>query len=164
MKFRTSPRRCNPIDRAPRLIRLFAECVSNMLGRKSIWRLRARRQISGHGRLSVRLPVRAIWRDGLLAQPNSKQNDDGEINEVGAASSEDGPSGGFQDRTGSFGRGGMGDAGEDLIHTPVAGHGEDRVCPAVTDAPLKFTGFVPRLAQRFIKIQLRLIPGCSSVR
>jgi len=99
-----------------------------------------------------------------LAQPSSKQNDDGEINEVGAASSEDGPSGGFQDRTGAFGRGGMEDADEDLIHTPVAGRGGDRVCPAFTDGPLKFTGFVPRLAQRFIKIQLRLIPGRPSVR
>ena len=106
----------------------------------------------------------AIWRDGLLAQPSSKQNDDGGIDEVGAASSEDGPSGGFQDRTGSFGRGGMEDAGEDLIHTPAAGRGGDCVCLADTDAPLKFTAFVPRLAQRFIKIQLRLIPGCSSVR
>ena len=32
----------------------------------------------------------AIWRDGLLVQLSSKQNDDGEINEVRVVSSEDG--------------------------------------------------------------------------
>jgi len=61
-------------------------------------------------------------------------------------------SGSFHDHTGSFGRGDMEDADEDLIHTPIAGRGEDCVCLAVTDAPLKFTRFVPRLAQLFNKI------------
>ena len=61
-------------------------------------------------------------------------------------------SGSFHDQTGTFGRGDMEDADEDLIHMPIAGRSEDCVCLAVTDAPLKFTRFGPRLAQLFNKI------------
>ena len=43
-------------------------------------------------------------------------------------------------------------ANEDLHHTPVAAEGMDCICLAATDAPLRFNGLVPRLAQRFIGI------------
>lgn len=60
--------------------------------------------------------------------------------------------GSFTDQVGKFGRGDLEDADADLVHSPTAGGGEDCVCLAITDAPLKFRGLLPRLAQPFIKI------------
>jgi len=60
--------------------------------------------------------------------------------------------GAFSDDDGRFGRGDVEIAGEDLDHTPVAEAGEDCICLAVTDAPLKFSGWLPRIAQPFIGI------------
>ncbi|MEQ8255670.1 MAG: transcriptional regulator, partial [Roseovarius confluentis] len=37
-------------------------------------------------------------------------------------------------------------------HTPVAEVGADCICLAVTDAPLRFRGFIPRIAQPFLRI------------
>lgn len=60
--------------------------------------------------------------------------------------------GAFVDETDRFGRGDIEVANEDLNHTPVADLGADCICLAATDAPLKFKGLLPRLAQPFLKI------------
>ena len=60
--------------------------------------------------------------------------------------------GAFQDEDGYFGRGDIEVASEDLNHTPVADISEDCICLAVTDAPLKFKGLLPRIAQPFLGI------------
>ncbi|OUD09506.1 transcriptional regulator [Marivivens niveibacter] len=60
--------------------------------------------------------------------------------------------GAFADHTDHFGVGDVEVANEDLDHTPVAAEGEDCICLAATDAPLKFNSFLPRIAQKFVKI------------
>lgn len=60
--------------------------------------------------------------------------------------------GAFEDEDGFFGRGDVEVANEDLHHTPVAVAGEDCICIAATDAPLRFKGLVPRIAQPFLGI------------
>lgn len=60
--------------------------------------------------------------------------------------------GAFFDEQDHFGPGDIEVADEADQHTPVADIGEDCICLAVTDAPLKFSGFVPRLAQSFLRI------------
>lgn len=60
--------------------------------------------------------------------------------------------GAFIDEEARFARGDVEVANEDLEHTPIADMGEDCICLAVSDAPLKFSGFFPRLAQRFLRI------------
>jgi putative transcriptional regulator len=60
--------------------------------------------------------------------------------------------GAFRDEIDCFGPGDIEIADHDLEHTPVAEPGEDCICLAATDAPLKFSGFVPRIAQRFLRI------------
>lgn len=60
--------------------------------------------------------------------------------------------GAFRDEIDRFGPGDIEIADHDLEHTPVAEPGEDCICLAATDAPLKFSGFVPRIAQRFLRI------------
>lgn len=61
-------------------------------------------------------------------------------------------SGAFEDATDHFGPGDVEIADEDLEHTPVAALGEPCICLAVTDAPLRFNGLIPRLLQPFLKI------------
>ncbi len=60
--------------------------------------------------------------------------------------------GAFSDEDGRFARGDIEIAHEDLHHTPVADVSEDCICLAVTDAPLRFKGLLPRLAQPFFGI------------
>lgn len=60
--------------------------------------------------------------------------------------------GAFRDEDDRFARGDVEVANEDLHHTPVAEEGQVCICLAATDAPLRFKGFVPRIAQRFIGI------------
>ncbi len=60
--------------------------------------------------------------------------------------------GAFSDKTDRFGPGDVEIADEKLHHSPVAEEGEDCICLAVTDAPLRFSGLVPRLAQPFLQI------------
>jgi len=60
--------------------------------------------------------------------------------------------GAFRDQTDHFGPGDVEVANEDLEHTPVADIGEDCICLAATDAPLRFSGMLPRIAQPFLKI------------
>ncbi|SHE36586.1 anti-ECFsigma factor, ChrR [Ruegeria intermedia] len=60
--------------------------------------------------------------------------------------------GAFSDEVDHFARGDVEIADEDLEHTPVADMSEDCICLAVTDAPLKFNGLIPRLVQPFLRI------------
>ena len=60
--------------------------------------------------------------------------------------------GAFHDQTDYFGAGDIEIANEDLNHTPIADIGADCICLAATDAPLKFSGILPRLAQPFFRI------------
>ena len=60
--------------------------------------------------------------------------------------------GAFQDEADRFARGDVEIANEDLEHTPIADFGEDCICLAATDAPLRFNSLIPRLAQRFLRI------------
>jgi len=60
--------------------------------------------------------------------------------------------GAFSDAGNRFARGDLEFADEDVDHTPVAEAGEDCICLAVTDAPLRFHGLIPRLVQPFLKI------------
>ncbi|MDG2034733.1 MAG: ChrR family anti-sigma-E factor [Rhodospirillales bacterium] len=57
--------------------------------------------------------------------------------------------GSFSDEAGRFGPGDLEDVDEATTHQPVAGVGEVCICLAVTDAPLKFSGLLPRLFQPF---------------
>ncbi len=60
--------------------------------------------------------------------------------------------GAFKDEDDRFGRGDVEIADEELHHTPIAEEGETCICLAATDAPLRFTGWLPRLVQPFLKI------------
>lgn len=60
--------------------------------------------------------------------------------------------GAFSDEDGTFARGDIEIAHEDVSHTPIADISEDCICLAVTDAPLRFKGLLPRLAQPFLGI------------
>ena len=60
--------------------------------------------------------------------------------------------GAFTDEHDRFGSGDVEVANEDMHHTPVAEAGMDCICLAASDAPLRFNGIMPRLAQRFIGI------------
>lgn len=60
--------------------------------------------------------------------------------------------GAFSDETDRFARGDVEVADEDLEHMPVADIGEDCICLAVTDAPLRFRSLIPRLLQPLLKI------------
>ena len=60
--------------------------------------------------------------------------------------------GAFRDEQDRFGPGDIEVADEELEHTPIAEEGEDCICLAATDAPLRFRGIVPRIAQPFLRI------------
>lgn len=60
--------------------------------------------------------------------------------------------GAFRDETARFGRGDVEIATEEDEHTPIAEDGEDCICLAATDAPLRFNAMIPRLAQPFFRI------------
>lgn len=60
--------------------------------------------------------------------------------------------GAFSDEDGRFGRGDVEIADQELHHHPVAEMGEDCICLAATDAPLKFNSLIPRIAQPFLRI------------
>ena len=61
-------------------------------------------------------------------------------------------SGGFSDETGSYGPGDIQEVVGDLEHQPRVREGEDCICLAVTEAPLKFSNAAVRLAQPLIGI------------
>jgi putative transcriptional regulator len=58
--------------------------------------------------------------------------------------------GGFTDETGHYRRGDMVIADEHLDHVPVADADEECICFAVMDAPLRLTGPIGRLVNRFV--------------
>ncbi len=60
--------------------------------------------------------------------------------------------GAFRDDQDRFSRGDVEIAGEDLEHTPIAEEGEDCICLAAADAPLRFNTLIPRIAQPFFRI------------
>lgn len=60
--------------------------------------------------------------------------------------------GAFADANDRFDRGDLEIADENLEHTPVAMAGQDCICLAATDAPLRFRKFLPRLAQPLFRI------------
>lgn len=60
--------------------------------------------------------------------------------------------GAFRDADARFGRGDIEVATEETQHKPVAEAGEDCICLAATDAPLRFTTMLPRIAQPFFRI------------
>lgn len=60
--------------------------------------------------------------------------------------------GAFRDETDRFARGDLEIADEEVEHTPVAEAGEDCICLAATDAPLRFNSLIPRVLQPFLRI------------
>lgn len=60
--------------------------------------------------------------------------------------------GAFEDEGDLYARGDVEIAGEETEHTPVAAAGQDCICLAATDAPLRFSGLLPRVLQPFLKI------------
>jgi putative transcriptional regulator len=60
--------------------------------------------------------------------------------------------GAFSDATGAYARGDLQEADEDLEHQPHAAPGEDCICLAVTDAPLRFRSFAARMVQPLLGI------------
>lgn len=60
--------------------------------------------------------------------------------------------GSFGDATGHFGVGDLEIADEDLVHTPTADVGPPCICLAATDAPLRFSAWLPRLLQPLFRI------------
>ena len=60
--------------------------------------------------------------------------------------------GAFIDGDERFARGDLEVADEQMEHTPVADIGEDCICLAATDAPLRFNKLLPRIAQPFLRI------------
>lgn len=59
--------------------------------------------------------------------------------------------GAFSDVNGRYGRGDIAVADSDVDHCPVADPAADCFCFAVTDAPLRLTGPIGRIIQRFFK-------------
>ena len=60
--------------------------------------------------------------------------------------------GAFSDSTGHYVRGDLQEADGSLEHRPHAATGEDCICLAVTDAPLRFNSLAARIVQPFIGI------------
>lgn len=60
--------------------------------------------------------------------------------------------GGFSDENGHFVRGDVAEADPSVNHQPVADSGEDCICLAVTDAPLRLTGPFGRFLNSFLRI------------
>jgi len=60
--------------------------------------------------------------------------------------------GSFWDGEDLFARGDLEEADDDLLHTPTATKGEDCICLAVTEAPLKFSSWIVRMIQPILKI------------
>lgn len=60
--------------------------------------------------------------------------------------------GAFSDTTGAYGRGDFQEADEELEHQPRAAPGEDCICLAITDAPLRFSGSFMRVVQPLLGI------------
>ncbi len=60
--------------------------------------------------------------------------------------------GAFRDDDAYFARGDVETADSSVQHIPIADIGEDCICLAVTDAPLRFNGILARVWQKFLRI------------
>lgn len=60
--------------------------------------------------------------------------------------------GSYSDELGQFRRGDMAELDDSVVHLPVVDHGPDCVALVVTEAPLKFRGWMARLAQPLLGI------------
>ena len=60
--------------------------------------------------------------------------------------------GAFRDQTDRFGPGDIEIADEAMKHTPVAEPGGPCICLSATDAPLRFSGLMPRIAQSLLRL------------
>ena len=60
--------------------------------------------------------------------------------------------GSYSDELGRFCAGDVADLDPDIEHQPATDTGEDCICLIATDAPLKFSGLVPRLLQPFFQL------------
>lgn len=60
--------------------------------------------------------------------------------------------GGLSDEHGHFGPGELEVSDGTIVHQPIADAGQDCICLAVTDAPVKLTGPVGRLLNLFVRI------------
>lgn len=60
--------------------------------------------------------------------------------------------GSFRDGDEVFARGDLEEADGSLLHTPTATEGEDCICLAVTEAPLKFSSWIVRMIQPILRI------------
>lgn len=60
--------------------------------------------------------------------------------------------GAFTDHSGEYARGDFEEADEQMFHQPHAVAGEDCICLAITDAPLRFTSLAARIAQPILGI------------
>ncbi|MEM6938837.1 MAG: ChrR family anti-sigma-E factor [Pseudomonadota bacterium] len=60
--------------------------------------------------------------------------------------------GAYHDEDETFSRGDIEVADGSVSHRPVAAQGEDCICLAVTEAPLKFKSLIPKMAQKFARI------------
>lgn len=60
--------------------------------------------------------------------------------------------GAFSDGVGRYNRGDLDIETEKTQHTPLAEAGLPCICLSATDAPLRFTGFIPRILQPLFKI------------
>lgn len=60
--------------------------------------------------------------------------------------------GAFHDAEGYFARGDIDVADQNVTHTPVADAGADCICLIVTEAPLRFQKWLPRMVQRLVRI------------
>lgn len=58
--------------------------------------------------------------------------------------------GAYSDETGQYKKGDVSDHDTDITHQPIAGK-ESCICLVATDAPLKFTGWLPRILQPFFR-------------
>ena len=58
--------------------------------------------------------------------------------------------GSYSDKFGQFCRGDIADLDHEVEHQPIVDEGEECICLAATDKPLKFKGIVPKLLQPFI--------------
>ena len=57
--------------------------------------------------------------------------------------------GSFSDDVGSFSVGDIADLDDDIKHQPIVGSNETCICLIASEAPLKFTGLMPRLVHYF---------------
>jgi putative transcriptional regulator len=59
--------------------------------------------------------------------------------------------GSFSDKAGVFARGDMSVVDSDMDHKPVAGEGDDCICFAVSEGPVRLTGTLARIFQRLTR-------------